>query len=193
MLNSDEAAAAGAASPIQAPTIRVWDPFVRLFHWSVVAICAVNMTVLDDGKLAHRWLGYGAMALLAARIIWGFIGSRRARFADFVTGPRRLAAYVRALTRGRAPRFIGHNPAAAMMILTLMTTLASIGVTGWMMTLDAFWGAEWLEELHEALSNGLVVLVAVHVSAAVIESLRHRENLILSMITGRKPRRPHGE
>ncbi len=175
-------------APIHQPTVRVWDPFVRLFHWSVVGGCALNFTILDDGKLAHRWIGYGVLALLALRLVWGVIGSRHARFADFVPGPRDLIAYLGSLIRGREPRFLGHNPAAAVMVLALMALLAAIGVTGWMQTLDAFWGYDWVETLHEGLANGLIVLVVVHVAAALFESLRHRENLILAMITGRKRR-----
>lgn len=177
-----------STAPAEQPTVRVWDPFVRLFHWSVVGACALNLTILDDGKFAHRWIGYGVLALLTLRLVWGVVGSRHARFNDFVPGPRGLIAYLGALARGREPRFLGHNPAAAVMILALMALLAAIGVTGWMQTLDAFWGYEWVEELHEGLANGLIVLVVVHVAAAVFESLRHRENLIRSMITGRKRR-----
>lgn len=174
--------------PAGSATIRVWDPFVRVFHWSVVGACALDLTVLDDGKLAHRWLGYGVLALVALRLVWGVVGTRHARFTDFVPGPGRLAAYLGAMARGREPRIVGHNPAAAVMILALMALLTTIGATGWMLTLDAFWGVEWVEELHEGLATLLVVLVAVHVAAAVLESLRHRENLILAMVTGRKRR-----
>lgn len=176
------------SSPSGEATIRVWDPFVRFFHWSVAGACAIDLTVLDDGKLAHRWIGYGVLALVAVRLVWGVVGTRHARFTDFVPGPRALLAYLGALLRGREPRFIGHNPAAAVMILTLLTLLAAIGATGWMQTLDAFWGVEWVETLHRGLANLLVALVAVHVAAAVLESLRHRENLVLAMITGRKRR-----
>lgn len=174
------------SEPEKNTTIKVWDPFVRIFHWSVAGICLVNLTVLDDGGQVHRWLGYVAAALLAARTVWGFVGSRHARFADFIPGPRRLAAYLAALARGREPRCIGHNPAAAVMILALAATLTGIAVTGWMTTLDAFWGVDWVEELHESFADALIGLAVVHIAAAVIESVRHRENLILSMITGRK-------
>lgn len=177
-----------AGPPAGTATVPVWDPFVRVFHWSVVGACALDLTVLDDGKLAHRWLGYGVLVLVALRLVWGVVGTRHARFTDFVPGPRRLAAYLGAMARGREPRFVGHNPAAAVMILALMALLSAIGATGWMLTLDAFWGLEWVEELHEGLANLLVALVAVHVAAAVWESLRHGENLILAMVTGRKRR-----
>lgn len=177
-----------STAPADAATVRVWDPFVRIFHWSVVGACALNVTLLDDGKIAHRWIGYGVLALVALRLAWGVIGSRHARFADFVPGPKGLADYLGALARGREPRFVGHNPAAAVMILALLALLTAIGATGWMLTLDAFWGVEWVEDLHGALSTVLIALAAVHGMAAVFESVRHRENLILSMITGRKRR-----
>lgn len=169
-----------------AATVRVWDPVVRLFHWTVVACCLLDGFVFDDGKSIHRVIGWIAMGALAVRLVWGFVGSRHARFSDFVPGPRRLAAYLRAFAHGREPRHIGHNPAAAVMILALMTLLAATGLTGWMLTLDAFFGETWLEVLHEAIVTTIFLLVGVHVAAAIWESLRHRENLILSMITGTK-------
>jgi cytochrome b len=171
----------GAAAPV-----RVWDPVVRLFHWTVVVCCLLAGFVFDDGKSIHQTIGWVAMAALAIRIVWGFVGTRHARFSDFVPGPRRLFLYLAALIRGRESRHIGHNPAAAVMILALMALLAATGVTGWMLTLDAFFGEVWLEALHEAITTSIFLLVGVHVAAAIWESLRHRENLILAMITGTK-------
>jgi cytochrome b len=170
-------------TPLQ---VRVWDPVVRLFHWSVVAGCVLNLAVFTDGKGAHRWIGYAVAAALIVRVIWGFIGTRYARFADFVPGPSKLVAYLKALALGRAPRFLGHNPAGAMMMMALMALLAGVSLTGWMLTLDAWFGDDNLEDLHEALANGLFVIAGVHVVAAVFESWKHRENLVRSMITGRK-------
>lgn len=169
-----------------APVVRVWDPIVRLFHWTVVVCCILAGFVFDDGKSIHQTIGWVAMTALAIRIVWGFIGTRHARFTDFVPGPTRLFAYIGALVRGRESRHLGHNPAAAVMIVALMILLAATGVTGWMLTLDAYFGSEVLEEAHEVLTTMIFLLVVVHVAAAIWESLRHRENLILSMITGLK-------
>jgi cytochrome b len=72
------------------------------------------------------------------------------------------------------------------MMLALMVLLLATGVTGWMTTLDAFWGEDWLEELHGGLANAIMVLALIHAAAAIVESLRHRENLVWSMVTGRK-------
>lgn len=172
---------------LEGPTpVRVWDPVVRLFHWTVVAGCVLNLAAFTDGKGAHRWVGYAVALALAIRVVWGFVGTRYARFADFVPGPSALVAYVKALARGQAPRFLGHNPAGAVMMLTLMALLAGVSLTGWMLTLDAWFGDDNLEELHEALANAILVFAGLHVAAALFESWRHGENLVVSMITGRK-------
>jgi cytochrome b len=166
--------------------IRVWDPVVRVFHWSVVAGCVLNLAIFTDGKGAHRWIGYGVALALAIRVVWGFIGTRHARFADFVPRPSAFVTYLKALAQGQEPRFIGHNPAGAVMMLALMALLAAISLTGWMLTLDAYFGNETLEELHEALANSILVFAGLHVGAALFESWKHGENLVWSMITGRK-------
>lgn len=169
-----------------ARTIRVWDPVVRLFHWTIVAGFLANMTLTEEGGDAHEVVGYLVLAAIAVRLVWGFIGTRHARFRDFVPGPARLAGYLGQLLRGREPRYIGHNPAAAVMMAALLALMVFIGATGWMMTLDPWWGEEWLEEMHETAANAMLVLAGVHVLAAVLASFRHRENLVLAMITGRK-------
>lgn len=175
---------AGTAGP--AGRVRVWDRFVRVFHWSLVACFfgAYFTTVGFAG--AHEVFGYAALALVVARSCWGFAGRGHARFDAFVPGPRRLVRYLAAMLRGREPRHLGHNPAAAVMIVFLIVTVGAIGATGWMLTLDAFWGNESVEDLHVLLVDVVLVAVALHVCAAIYESWRHRENLILSMVTGTK-------
>lgn len=181
---------APAMEPEVVPTsgreIRVWDPVVRLFHWTVVAGCALNLFVFEDGKAIHRYIGYAVAAVLAYRIVWGFIGTRHARFFDFVPAPAGLVRYVKALLGGKEPRFVGHNPAGAIVMLGLMVLLAAVSVSGWMLTLDANFGNEELQELHEALANAILVVAAFHAAAALFESWRHGENLVWSMVTGRK-------
>jgi cytochrome b len=166
--------------------VRVWDPVVRLFHWTVVAGCVFNLAVFTDGKGAHRWIGYAVALALVVRVIWGFVGTRYARFSDFVPGPSALVVYIKALVQGKAPRFLGHNPAGAVMMLALMVLLAGVSLTGWMLTLDAWFGNDGLEELHEALANAILAFAGLHVAAALFESWKHGENLVKSMITGRK-------
>jgi cytochrome b len=166
--------------------VYVWDPVVRLFHWIVVVGVLLDYFVLEEGKTAHRYAGYVVAGALAVRLLWGFVGSRHARFADFLTTPRVALAHLAAVLRGRDRRYLGHNPAGAAMIVALMGLLAVTCLAGWMQGLDAFWGVEWVQELHEIAANLLVLLAAVHVVSALAESVVHRENLVLSMITGWK-------
>lgn len=167
---------------------RVWDAFVRLFHWSLVGCIVLDGFVLDDGRLPHRALGYVALGLVAARIVWGFIGSRHARFADFWPRRERLARHVASLLAGRPEADEGHNPLGALMMLTLLALVVLAGITGWMQTLDAFWGEEWLEELHEGIANGLLGLAALHAAAAVVMGRIERTRLVKAMFTGIKER-----
>lgn len=178
-------AAGREAGRSAAPQVKVWDPLVRLFHWSLAA-CILGAFLVEEGDAAHRFLGYTALGLVAFRLLWGVVGSRHARFGDFVRGPRAVLAYLRERLAGRSQRRLGHNPAGAVMILVLLGGVVAVGATGWMQTLDAFWGAEWLEEVHEALAYGLLAFVGAHVLAALVESVHYRENLVAAMVHGRK-------
>jgi len=168
--------------------VKVWDPAVRVFHWSLMTAFAVAYFTANDAGVVHQWSGYAALALVAFRLLWGVIGTRHARFSDFVPRPAKLADYVRRMIRGLEPRYLGHNPAAAIMILFLLLATAVIGVSGWLLTTDWGWGSEVLEEVHETTVNITLVAIALHVGAAIYESFRHRENLISSMFTGYKRR-----
>ncbi|HEX5954128.1 MAG TPA: cytochrome b/b6 domain-containing protein [Rhodanobacteraceae bacterium] len=165
--------------------VKVWDPLVRLFHWSLAA-CIFGAFLVEEGDTAHQVLGYIALGLVASRVAWGFVGTRHARFRDWVRGPRAIRAYLRERRAGTSRRRLGHNPAAGAMMLGLLAGVAAVGVTGWMQTLDAFWGAEWLEDLHEVLAWSLLGMIGLHVLAALVESWHYRENLIAAMIHGRK-------
>lgn len=173
---------------VGATSIRVWDPLVRLFHWALVVSFFIAWYATEEIGFVHETAGYCALALIAIRVVWGFVGAGHARFASFVPGPRHLSSYLRALLARREPRHLGHNPAGALMILFLMTTVAGIGVTGWMMTLDAWWGNETVETLHVRLVDLCLIAVVIHVAANVYASARHRENLVWSMVTGTKRR-----
>lgn len=166
--------------------VKVWDPVVRLFHWTLAFGCIANLTLLREVEPVHEIVGYVMLGAIAIRILWGFVGSRHARFSDFLTGPRAVLTYLGALTRGSAPRYIGHNPAGALMMIALVGLATVCGVTGIMMKQDAFWGEAWVEDIHEAAANFILGLAILHVLAAVLESWHHRENLVRSMITGRK-------
>ena len=186
MAGAISSSAATAAGRTERPaTVRVWDPLVRLFHW-VLVISFTTAWLNTENKTLHKGAGYVVLALIAVRLIWGFVRSRHARFRDFVPRPQVLLAYLKSLRSGRPRRYLGHNPAGGAMILLLLTMLILTAGSGWLSTTDAFWGIGWVETLHAAAANLTVVLVFAHVAGVVFSSLAHRENLVLAMITGRK-------
>lgn len=183
---SAAAPAAGEAARTRPEEVRVWDPLVRLGHWTLAGAVAVAWLSHEGPARLHDGAGYLALAVVATRLLWGFVGPARARFVDFLRGPAATLAYARALLAGREPRFLGHNPLGGWMILALLSTVAATGLSGWLLTTDAFWGSEAVEELHEATANLLLLLIAGHVAGVLVTSWRHRESLVAAMITGRK-------
>ncbi|PKO33975.1 MAG: cytochrome B [Betaproteobacteria bacterium HGW-Betaproteobacteria-7] len=169
--------------------VRVWDPFIRIFHWSLVSCVLLNYFVIDDGESLHQWIGYTASALVVARIFWGFVGSKHARFADFFPTPARLKQHLQRVISGQPDTHPGHNPVGALMMLALIALVLALGVSGYMQSLDAFWGEEWLQEVHELLGTTLISLAGLHAAAAIIMSRVERTNLIGAMFSGVKVRR----
>jgi cytochrome b len=168
------------------PAVRIWDPFVRIAHWSLVGgVTAAWLTRSGSGAL-HEWLGYGTLAIVAARIAWGFTGTPYARFANFVQRPAAAGRYALDALRRRDVRSLGHNPLGGYMIVALLAVAAATGLSGWIYTTDRYWGIEWVEKLHSTLADALLVLAALHVIGVVATSLRHRENLVSAMVHGRK-------
>ncbi|MBZ8140682.1 cytochrome B oxidoreductase [Rubrivivax gelatinosus] len=166
----------------------VWDRFVRVFHWSLVACVLADFFVVDDGETLHQVLGYVAAGLVGARIVWGFVGSRHARFASFFPTPARLLRHLAELRRGHAEPHDGHNPLGALMMLALMALVLALGLTGWLQGTDRFWGEEWLQDLHEGLATALVALAGLHAAAAIVMGRIERTRLVRAMITGVKTR-----
>lgn len=169
-------------------SIRVWDAPVRMFHWLMV-LCFAGAWLTAESerwRLVHVQLGYAMVGLVAFRVLWGLVGTRHARFTDFVRGPAAVMRYLRSLLQGRPEHHVGHNPAGGWAILALLAlTLVTAGL-GWVIYNDI--GGEWLEEAHEAAASLMLAVVAVHVGAVLLSSWLHHENLVRAMITGRKRR-----
>lgn len=117
--------------------VRVWDRLVRVFHWGLVAAVATAWLTADELQPVHEVAGYTVAALVAFRLVWGFVGRRYARFAQFLKGPGETLAYLAEMTRGRERRYLGHNPAGAAMIVALLVTLSGTAFTGWLMEDEA--------------------------------------------------------
>lgn len=134
----------------------------------------------------HDWIGYAVLALLLIRLLWGFVGSRYARFAQFVRNPSYVYAYSKLLLAGRQPRYLGHNPLGGWMVLALISSVLATCITGWLYTTDYFWGLEWMENLHEGFTWFTLGLIVLHVSGVIHASRHGKENLVIAMVHGRK-------
>jgi cytochrome b len=174
----------------QTARVHVWDPFVRLSHWALAAAFLVAYFSHGGYLAEHRIAGYVITALVILRLLWGFVGSRRARFADFVPAPRELAAYLGDVVCRREARHIGHNPAGGAMIVLLLFLLAALCITGFVLDTPGFRDDRDFKAVHDLLTDATVVCIALHIAGVGYASWRHRENLVAAMITGRKRATP---
>jgi cytochrome b len=167
-------------------TTKVWDLPTRIFHWTLAASFAGAYVLAESERLrnVHVALGYTTLGLLAFRLVWGFVGPRYARFGSFAHSPAAALRYLRDELRGRATRYLGHNPAGSWAVFGLLALGVATGVTGYL-NFNEF-GGESMEELHETFANAWLVLVGLHVIGVVFSSVMQRENLARAMITGWK-------
>jgi cytochrome b len=179
--------------------VRVWDPFVRVFHWLLVLLFTLAYLTGEDRLSLHVNAGYAVFGLVLLRLLWGVEGTPHARFGDFVYRPATVVAYLKETLALRARRYLGHNPAGGAMIVLMLTSLVLVSVSGVAVygiekgagPLAMLGGSgelleEAFEEVHEFFANVMVLLVLVHVAGVIAESLIHRENLVKAMLTGRK-------
>jgi cytochrome b len=156
----------------------------------------------DDLQSLHVYAGYTVSALIAFRLLWGFVGSKHAGFSDFVRGPSTVLNYLKDAARLRAPRYLGsylgHNLAGGAMVVALLIALvvtvvsgmARYGATDFAGPLAGLFrgkeAADTLEGIHAFAANFTLFLVVLHLIGVSFSSLEHRENLVKAMITGRK-------
>ena len=178
---------------------KVWDIFVRVFHWSLVLGFAIAYVTEEELLSLHVFAGYAVFGLILLRLAWGLIGSRYARFGDFIYRPKEIKQVLSDTAHLKARRYIGHNPAGGAMIVLMLASLLMVSVSG-----IAVYAAEesagplavmasslhpfehLIEEVHEFFANLTLSLVLVHIAGVMFESLIHGENLVKSMVTGRK-------
>lgn len=166
--------------------VLVWDVPVRVFHWLMV-LCFFGAYITAESerwRLVHVTLGYTVAGLVVFRLLWGVVGTRYARFANFVRGPRAVVRYFGSLLRGHPEPAMGHNPAGAVAIVALLALAAAVSVSGWAIYNDV--GGGWVEDVHESAANLMLAVVGVHVAGVLVSSWLHRENLVGAMIDGRK-------
>lgn len=166
--------------------VRVWDPLVRVIHWSVLLGVLLNAIITDpDGDL-HEIVGYAILGLVVLRLVWGLLGVQTARFTAFPPNPKAALAHAGEILRGDRTVHLSHNPLGALMAYNIWATLIVICVTGIMMGTVRFFGVEWVEDLHELAFNWLMVSVVLHVGGVVLDQRRTGVALVKAMITGSK-------
>ena len=187
--------------------VKVWDILIRIFHWTLVIAFFTAYLTEDDFLDIHIYAGYLITGLLVFRIIWGFIGSKYARFSNFVYSFATIKDYLKSLLTTHPKHYLGHNPAGGLMIILLLVSLTFTVSTGIVMDLETEPGNtiqqqyisehddddedesamhEVMEEVHEFFANLTLLLVFIHIAGVIVSSKLHKENLVRAMITGKK-------
>jgi len=151
-------------------SVRVWDPLVRFGHW-LLAASVIFALMSDESRSLHKLAGYAAAGLVVLRVVWGFVGSKHARFADFVKSPTVVLAYLRDLIRLHPRRYLGHNPVGGIMIVLMLLLVLVTASSGWLSETDRFFGVGWVEAVHAGGANLLIGLIVLHVGGVILSSL----------------------
>lgn len=168
--------------------ILVWDIPTRLSHW-LFAICTLVAWVsgeLDSPLIIHVAAGCLVLVLFLFRLVWGFVGSRYARFSSFLYGPGAAIRYLQDAAKGQVSHYIGHNPAGSWAVYGLL----ALGVLAVVSGVATLLGGHAYKELHEFFSNAMLILAVFHVAGVAFSSFVHRENLARAMLVGYKQGRP---
>lgn len=164
----------------------VWDLMVRFTHWTIAILVLAELTVLDEDWAIHRWAGYAVLGLVVMRLFWGLVGSRHARFSAFPPSLKAARTHLAVLLRGKVERHLSHNPLGALMAYNLWASLVLVCMTGFLLTTKTFWGVDWVEDLHEILSNWVLLSIVLHLAGVAFETWHSKINLVRAMITGQK-------
>lgn len=188
--------------------IKVWDLFVRIFHWTVVVSFFIAYITEDEVMWLHELAGYTILVFVIARVVWGVIGTRYARFSNFIYKPSTVKQYFKDSLHFKSKRYLGHNPVGGVMVILLLVMLVLTSWSGMeaegisLFADNAFnieivksaiadddhenGGSEVWEEIHEFFANATLFLVFLHVAGVIFSSIVHGENLVRSMMTGYK-------
>jgi cytochrome b len=189
------------AGPAPDRWVKVWDLPTRVFHWTLVFLVAVNavtgLLTPEWWMGAHTWAGYGLVALMIFRLVWGVCGSEYSRVVSFIYPPRDTFEHLRGLLLLRPPHYVGHNPTGALMVFALTGVLIALVVTGLLVLggeekqgpLSAVIGyslGSAAKQAHHWLTILLLVMVAGHIAGVLTESVLTHDNLVRAIITGWK-------
>lgn len=165
--------------------MKPWSLVTRITHW-MIAVPVMLDFFIEGGDLSHKVLGYLAFASTLFRLVWGFLTKDEARFSSFPLSAREVWQYGKSIFSQKLIHHSGHNPLASWVYIVIWILVLGLGVTGHLMGLDAFWGDERLEEIHEGMSNALVALVGLHLFGIAIDSWKFKRKTWKGMFTGEK-------
>ncbi len=170
--------------------IMVWDAPTRTFHW-LQALCFLGAYLTAESEKnrdIHVTLGYILFGLIVFRLVWGFVGTRYAKFSSFAFSPKAIITYMLSLFKGKSEHFVGHNPVGSVAIWLLLSLGLTLGVTGIMLLQDDV--ADVVVEIHEYVTDAMLVVVFIHLLGVFMSSFLHKENLVRAMLTGSKEAQP---
>ena len=170
--------------------ILVWDVPTRVFHWlQALSFGAAYLTAFSERmRNYHVALGYILLGLLVFRLLWGFVGTRYARFRSFLFNPKQIADYLLAMFKGKPAHYLGHNPAGSVSVWLLLALGLFIGVTGVLALQDD--ASDLVVDLHGVATNVMLGVIALHLAGVLMSSILYRENLVRAMVTGTKAAGP---
>jgi cytochrome b len=170
--------------------ILVWDVPTRVFHWlQALSFGAAYLTAFSERlRNYHVALGYILLGLLVFRLLWGFVGTRYARFGSFLFNPKEIVGYLLAMVRGKPAHYLGHNPAGSVSVWLLLALGLFICVTGVLALQDD--ASDLVVDLHGLATNVMLGVIALHLIGVLASSILHRENLVRAMFTGLKSAGP---
>jgi cytochrome b len=168
-----------SASPI------AWNIVTRLIHWMIATPVLLDFFI-EGGEFAHKILGHTALVMVLLRLAWGFFTTDEARFSSLPFSVKKAFQYAKTIFAQKSIHYSGHNPLASWTYVFMWSLVGALGITGFMMGTDRYWGEDWVEELHETLSNGLLALVVLHVIGLMLDSWKFKRKTWLGMFTGKK-------
>lgn len=168
----------------------VYDLPTRIFHWLFAGLFVTAFIIAkaidDDSALYayHMLSGIVLSSLVLMRVVWGFIGTRHARFQHFALKPVELIQYLKSIVSGEKKKWSGHNPASSWAALIMMFFALGLGLTGYLMTSGG--EKEVYEDLHELFANAFLLTAIMHIAGVILHSIRYQDKIAFSMLDGRK-------
>lgn len=162
-----------------------WDVPTRITHWALALCVILNLFILEEGEDPHQWVGYAAVGLVVFRFIWAKFAWGPSSFRGFPLSPASVIKYLKNKMNDDSKE-LRHNPLSAWTYIIMWLAVIALGVTGWMMGLDAFWGDETLESIHEYISILMQILIAAHLLGMTIDGLKYKRKTWFGMITGQR-------